>query len=282
MFPTLLKNEGRFHHALICSMSYCSGNRTLQSSVKNCGSNGPLRMGTPNISEAPSAWRGDLKWGASISPISPRTPGSQGDSKSLGKEVGKASTQTPGGRAEGSGQVETGKLSAKRRLEYTTRAQRRKRTAPQTPCPARPQLLTVLQKLPDCRSSRCRAQSLKASPSYAAVTFHVGRCGGDGVNGGPPRPGDDAESRRHPLRPARGSPAAWRISCAVPAGRMRAGNRGPQSRWVPRARRTWETEIRGRRFPPSAAALLGLAEFPRRKRTERRNVAATLTAKASI
>lgn len=47
---------------------------------------------------------------------------------------------------------------------------------PQPHQPARPRLLTVLQKLPDCRCSRPRDQSSRASNSDAAVsTFHVGR-----------------------------------------------------------------------------------------------------------
>lgn len=60
----------------------------------------------------------------------PRATGKKRVSKSLGKHVDKAGTQMPVGRAEGSGQVENGKLSAKRRVESTTQAQVRSRQLP--------------------------------------------------------------------------------------------------------------------------------------------------------
>jgi hypothetical protein len=62
---------------------------------------------------------------------------------SLRELVGQGSTGTPGGWAEGSGQVETGKVSAERRVESTSSAQARSRATPalptgQAPTPYRP------------------------------------------------------------------------------------------------------------------------------------------------
>lgn len=65
----------------------------------------------------------------------------------VSQENQEASAQKPGGRAEGSGHVETGKLSAKRRVESTTRAQVRRRTARKPDDPTHP------DSLPSCRSS---------------------------------------------------------------------------------------------------------------------------------
>lgn len=126
----------------------------------------PGRRGSPGRGEGRAAMR------------SSRSPASR-------KPAGQASTRTPGGRAEGSGHVETGKLSAEPRDRSTAG-----RDSPSAPPPDPPGLLTVLQELPDGRCRRPRTQSSVPSPSAAAavLAFHVVRSRGDDVSGDLPVP----------------------------------------------------------------------------------------------
>lgn len=117
------------------------------------------------------------------------------------------STQTPGGRAEGSGHVETGKLSAERRVQSITRAQVRSRATPappacQTPTPYRPAEAPGLSlqppQRPELQGQQQRRRCLHL-PCWQGPD--------DDVTSDPLRPGGDAKCWGRSFRPPRARPA---------------------------------------------------------------------------
>lgn len=158
--------------------------------------------------------KGRVEMRSNQKPGVPWTPGREGDSKSVETQVCEAIP--PRCQGAGRGGVVTSRPENFLQSDGLSPPPGPRCGAGQSPSPTTQR---DPASLPSCKSSRtvaAAAPELRTPwPATATPPSPPSMLAGAGVMAsaaGPPRPGDDAQRLRRPLRPARGSWLAWRIS----------------------------------------------------------------------